>query len=87
MFIGVLALFRPFTTDNAGNISKTRRYSTQACSCCGAISANSPKGRAGLRIREWTCCECGTAHDSDVNAVKNILAAGHCRLAAGISVL
>ncbi|MGQ7182619.1 zinc ribbon domain-containing protein, partial [Escherichia coli] len=25
-------------------------YSTQACSCCGAISANSPKGRAGLRI-------------------------------------
>nr|WP_247904391.1 transposase [Scandinavium goeteborgense] len=24
------------------------RYSTQACLCCGAISANSPKGRAGL---------------------------------------
>lgn len=24
VFIGVLALFRPFTTDNAGNISKTR---------------------------------------------------------------
>ena len=60
------------------------RYSTQTCSCCGAISANSPKGRAGLRIREWTCCECGTAHDRDVNAAKNILAAGHCRLAVGI---
>ncbi len=63
------------------------RYSTQACSCCGAISNNSPKGRAGLRIREWTCCECGTAHDRDVNAAKNILAAGHCRLAVGIPVL
>lgn len=63
------------------------RYSTQACSCCGAISANSPKGRAGLRIREWTCCECGTTHDRDVNAAKNILAAGHCRLAAGIPFL
>ena len=63
------------------------RYSTQACSCCGAISANSPKGRAGLRIREWTCCECGTTHDRDVNAAKNILAAGHCRLAVGIPVL
>lgn len=63
------------------------RYSTQACSCCGAISANSPKGRADLRIREWTCRECGTAHDRDVNAAKNILAAGHCRLAAGIPVL
>jgi len=65
----------------------SERYSTQACACCGAISANSPKGRAGLRIREWTCCECGTPHDRDVNAAKNILAAGHCRLAVGISVL
>lgn len=62
-------------------------YSTQACSCCGAISANSPKGRAGLRIREWTCCECGTTHDRDVNAAKNILAAGHRRLAVGIPFL
>ena len=62
-------------------------YSTQACSCCGAISANSPKGRAGLRIRERTCCECGTTHDRDVNAAKNILAAGHRRLAVGIPFL
>lgn len=62
-------------------------YSTQACSCCGAIPDNSPKGRAGLRIREWICCECGTAHDRDVNAAKNILAAGHRRLAVGILVL
>lgn len=62
-------------------------YSTQACSCCGALSPNSPKGRAGLRIRVWTCSECGTLHDRDVNASKNILAAGHCRLAVGIPAL
>jgi putative transposase len=62
-------------------------YTTQTCSCCGAIPASSPKGRAGLRIREWTCSECGTTHDRDVNATKNILAAGHRRLAAGIPVL
>ncbi|HMT91853.1 MAG TPA: transposase [Thiolinea sp.] len=30
------------------------KYTTQACSSCGSISVNSPKGRAGLRIREWT---------------------------------
>ena len=59
-------------------------YSTQACSCCGSISANSPKGRAGLGIREWTCPDCGARHDRDVNAARNILAAGHCRLAGGI---
>lgn len=61
-------------------------YTTQTCSCCGSRQ-NSPKGRAGLRIREWTCQQCGTLHDRDVNAAKNILAAGHCRLAVEISVL
>jgi len=63
------------------------RYTTQTCSCCGSISAGSPKGRAGLRIREWTCVDCGTAHDRDVNAARNILAAGHRRLAVGIPAL
>ena len=60
-------------------------YTTKTCSCCGAIPASSPKGRAGLRIREWTCSECGAVHERDVNAARNILAAGHCRLAVGIS--
>ncbi len=59
-------------------------YTTQACSCCGAISRNSPKGRAGLGIREWTCLACGTRHDRDINAARNILALGHERLAGGI---
>ena len=61
-------------------------YTTQTCSCCGAIPASSPKGRAGPGIREWICSECGTAHDRDINAAKNILAAGHRRLAEGIIV-
>ena len=63
------------------------RYSTQTCSCCRNIPASSPKGRADLRIREWVCSECATVHDRDVNAARNILAAGHRRLAAGISAL
>lgn len=62
-------------------------YTSQTCSCCGAIPASSPKGRAGLRIREWVCSDCGAVHDRDVNAAKNILAAGHRRLAEGIPVL
>jgi IS605 OrfB family transposase len=62
-------------------------YSTQACSGCGSISVNSPKGRAGLGIREWTCPDCGALHDRDVNAARNILALGHERLAVGIPFL
>ena len=66
-------------------IEVNESYTTQTCSCCGCISCNSPKGRAGLGIREWTCAECGTTHDRDVNAAKNILALGHKRLAVGIT--
>lgn len=57
------------------------KYTTQTCSTCGVISDNSPKGTAGLGIREWTCDSCGTTHDRDVNAARNILAVGHGRLA------
>lgn len=49
------------------------KFTTQACSCCGAISVNSPKGRADLGIRAWECSECGESHDRDVNSAKNIL--------------
>ena len=59
------------------------KYTTQTCSHCGDMSS-SPKGRAGLRIREWTCAKCGTRHDRDINASRNILAVGLDRLAVGI---
>jgi transposase len=39
-----------------------------------------------LRIREWKCVNCGTAHDRDKNSALNILALGHERLAVGIPV-
>lgn len=60
------------------------KHTSQTCSCCGDISANSPKGRAGLRIREWSCVVCGTTHDRDINAAKNILRLGHQSLVVGI---
>jgi IS605 OrfB family transposase len=70
---------------NAGcyYIEVSESYTTQNCSCCGSRQ-NSPKGRAGLGIREWTCGACNTTHDRDINAAKNILAVGLGRLAVGI---
>ena len=47
-----------------------------------------------MAIREWTCSECGTHHDRDVNTARNtsvplegILAVGRERLDGGITVL
>ena len=60
-------------------------YSTQTCSCCKKRTG--PKGLEGLQIREWNCSECQTVHHRDINAGKNILAAGHGRLAGGIPIL
>lgn len=62
-------------------------FSTQTCSCCAVIPASSPKGRAGLGIRQWTCCSCGSVHDRDTNAARNIARLGHQALAGGISGL
>ncbi len=78
-----------YKCDHAGIVFEeiNERYSTQTCSCCGAIPDSSPKGRTGLGIREWSCSECGAEHHRDINAARNILAAGHRRLAVGIPVL
>lgn len=60
-------------------MSVDESFSTQKCSSCGEISDNSPRGKKGLSIREWTCPKCGSKHDRDVNAARNILAMGRHR--------
>ena len=45
--------------------------SSKRCGNCGHIVDKLP-----LNIREWKCPKCGTNHDRDINASKNILAAG-----------
>jgi transposase len=58
-------------------------YTTQVCSECGCLPPSRPKGIADLRIREWTCDECGAVHDRDTNAAKNILRVGLHALVEG----
>ncbi len=45
--------------------------SSQVCSACGVKDGPKP-----LSVRTWTCGACGAVHDRDVNAARNILAAG-----------
>lgn len=54
---------------------------------CGQIDHNSPKGRAGLGIRVWTCSFCGAAYDRDISGAKNILRLGHQTLDVGSPLL
>ena len=48
--------------------------STQICSHCGVKGG--PRGYRGLKVREWTCSNCGVHHNRDVNAATNILDEG-----------
>lgn len=86
---GMLKTMLKYKCDHAGIVFEevNESYTTQTCSSCGVIPVSSPKGRAGLGIREWSCSNCGTTHDRDINAAKNILAVGHDRLAVGIHLL
>ncbi|MGI5376210.1 RNA-guided endonuclease InsQ/TnpB family protein [Streptomyces sp. CA-251387] len=54
--------------------------SSRLCGTCGTVAAKMP-----LNVREWTCA-CGTVHDHDVNAARNILAAGLAAAACGDGV-
>ncbi|MDQ0600995.1 putative transposase [Streptomyces canus] len=54
--------------------------SSKLCSACGTIASKMP-----LHVREWTC-DCGTTHDRDVNAAKNILAVGLTASVCGAGV-
>ncbi|MFC3891804.1 RNA-guided endonuclease InsQ/TnpB family protein [Lentzea rhizosphaerae] len=54
--------------------------SSKLCSVCGALTAAMP-----LHVRVWTC-GCGATHDRDVNAARNILAAGLAVTVCGAGV-
>jgi putative transposase len=55
--------------------------SSKTCSTCGHLLAE-----LNLSIRHWTCPACRTRHDRDINAAKNILAAGLAVTACGAGV-
>jgi putative transposase len=52
--------------------------SSQVCSACGYRDGPKP-----LHVREWTCGKCGTVHDRDHNAARNVLLEGRRIVAAG----
>ena len=55
--------------------------SSKTCSDCGHYL-----GKLSLGVRAWACPACGTLHDRDVNAAKNLLAVGQTVIACGAGV-
>jgi len=55
--------------------------SSKTCSPCGHLLAE-----LSLSTRHWTCPSCGARHDRDINAAKNILAAGLAAAACGAGI-
>ena len=55
--------------------------SSRRCNPCGHVVDKLP-----LNIRDWVCPSCGEHHDRDINAAKNVLAAGLAVVACGASV-
>jgi putative transposase len=55
--------------------------SSKRCNSCGYILE-----KLKLSIRKWICPDCKVEHDRDINASKNILAAGQAVLASGESI-
>ncbi|HEU5023777.1 MAG TPA: RNA-guided endonuclease TnpB family protein [Spirillospora sp.] len=55
--------------------------SSKTCSGCGTIAGTMP-----LNVREWECSGCGARHDRDVNAARNIVAAGLAASACGAGI-
>ena len=55
--------------------------SSKRCSDCGYTAEKMP-----LNVRHWTCPDCGANHDRDINAARNILAAGLVVSARGEAV-
>ncbi len=80
---GSLVNFLEYKCDWYGRELKkvSPKFTSQDCSHCGYRNKE-----LQLSMRRWDCPSCGSTHDRDINAAKNVLAVGTTVTACGDSV-
>ena len=80
---GSLVNFLEYKCDWYGRELKkvSPKFTSQDCSHCGYRNTD-----LKLSMRCWDCPSCGSSHDRDINAAKNVLAVGTTVSACGDSV-
>ena len=64
---------------NGGQVVAVKpAYTSQTCSCCGHVDKSNRRSQS-----RFECVECGYKENADINAAKNVYAAGHAVLACG----
>lgn len=79
---GTFVTYLQYKADmNNKQIVKIDRFypSSQTCNECGYVNGKVKD----LLVREWVCPQCGTTHNRDINAAKNILKEGLRNISAG----
>lgn len=79
---GTFVLYLQYKADmNNKQVVKIDRYypSSQTCSDCNYVYSRVKD----LSVREWECPHCGSIHNRDINAAKNILKEGIRNISAG----
>jgi IS605 OrfB family transposase len=71
------------TNWNGGKlIAVNPKYTSQKCACCGHVERANRQSQA-----DFECMDCGYSANADINAARNILAAGLAVLACGVDAL
>lgn len=70
---GMLKGYLQYKSQQASRTFQIVNERDTSCTCSHCDAVTGPRGVNGLHVRRWICAACGTSHDRNVNAARNIL--------------
>ena len=84
---GQLRTLLEYKASRLGVTYREANESGSSVTCSTCLQKTGPSGLSALGVRVWTCAQCGSLHDQDLNAAHNILRVGRDTLLRGIPLL